>query len=415
MKNQKKWFAVFLAVCLSLMPVFAGCGNGAPQSAGTADSAAAEKQEETNEDDEKLLKTQEDLEAFAAKEAPQIEGLTFESELQLDYAKMYRVFRYDQGYDLIDIADEGEFLVVPDGMEAPEGLPEEITVIHPPKNIYLAATALMALFVSMDALDCVDTTSLQADGWTFDAPKEAMREGRLLYAGKYSEPDYELLLDRECDLAIESTMIYHTPEVQEMIEDLGIPVFVDRSSYEDNPLGRAEWIKLYAVMTGHESEAGAFFEDQKQKTAQIEDTPDSGKTVAFFYIATDGKAVVRSSADYVPAMIKMAGGEYIFDGVTDDDGKSSVPMTIEAFYDIAADADIIIYNQSIDNSVQSVDDLMAKDPVMSEMKAVRENNVWVTGSSMYQRTDIAADIILEFHQAIAGQDDTDLQYLKKLK
>ena len=39
-------------------------------------------------------------------------------------------------------------------------------------------------------------------------------------------------------MAIESTMILHTPKVQEMIEDLDIPVFIDRSSYETHPLGK---------------------------------------------------------------------------------------------------------------------------------------------------------------------------------
>ena len=56
-----------------------------------------------------------------------------------------------------------------------------------------------------------------ADGWYLDAPKKALESGEMIYAGKYSEPDYELLLDEGCDLAIESTMILHTPKVQEMI------------------------------------------------------------------------------------------------------------------------------------------------------------------------------------------------------
>ena len=47
-----------------------------------------------------------------------------------------------------------------------------------------------------------------------------------------------MLVDEDCDVAIESTMILHTPKVQEMIENLGIPVFIDRSSYEMHPLGR---------------------------------------------------------------------------------------------------------------------------------------------------------------------------------
>ena len=53
----------------------------------------------------------------------------------------------------------------------------------------------------------------------------------MLFAGKYDEPDYELLVNQGCDLAVESTMILHSPKVQEMIEMLGIPVFIDRSSY----------------------------------------------------------------------------------------------------------------------------------------------------------------------------------------
>lgn len=83
----------------------------------------------------------------------------------------------------------------------------------------------------------------QASDWYIDHAKKAMEDGKILFAGKYSEPDYEMLIDEDCDLAIESTMILHTPKVQEMIEDLDIPVFIDRSSYESHPLGRTEWSK----------------------------------------------------------------------------------------------------------------------------------------------------------------------------
>ena len=82
-----------------------------------------------------------------------------------------------------------------------------------------------------------------------------MNAGTMIFAGKYSEPDYELLVSENCDLAIESTMILHSPKVQEMIEMLDIPVFIDRSSYESQPLGRTEWIKLYGAMLDKEEEA----------------------------------------------------------------------------------------------------------------------------------------------------------------
>ena len=52
---------------------------------------------------------------------------------------------------------------------------------------------------------------------------------------------------------------------------------------------------------------------------------------------------------------------------------------------------------------------------MKELKAVKENNCWVTGDSMYQRTDIVADMILDFHKALTEDDPSDLKYLQKLQ
>ena len=224
-----------------------------------------------------------------------------------------------------------------------------------------------------------------------------------------------MLLDEDCGLAIESTMIYHSPEVQEMIEDLGIPVMVDRSSYESDPIARMEWIKFYGELIGKEAEAKAFFDDQKVKIEELAALPSTEKTVAFFYISTDGKANVRRGDDYIPAMIEMAGGRYVFKDITSDTGHSTVPMTMEAFYDLARDADYIIYNASIDGSVNSLADLIAKDPIMSQLKAVQENNCWSSGGSMYQRTDIAGDMVMDFHILFTEDDpESKLQFITKL-
>jgi len=63
-----------------------------------------------------------------------------------------------------------------------------------------------------------------------------------------------------------------------------------------------------------------------------------------------------------------------------------------------------------------MDDLLAKDPIMSEIKAVKEGNCWSTGSSMYQRTDIAGDMIMDFHTLFTEENPEDkLVYLSKLE
>ena len=85
----------------------------------------------------------------------------------------------------------------------------------------------MDFFCALDGLDCIGLSGTDADGWYIEEAKEALENGSITYAGKYSAPDYEQIVSQNCGLAIESTMIYHTPEVKERLEQFGIPVLVD--------------------------------------------------------------------------------------------------------------------------------------------------------------------------------------------
>ena len=54
--------------------------------------------------------------------APEIPGLTFESEMQNDFAECFHIYYYNDDYTLIDVPDSGQFLLVPEGKTAPDGL-----------------------------------------------------------------------------------------------------------------------------------------------------------------------------------------------------------------------------------------------------------------------------------------------------
>ena len=347
--------------------------------------------------------------------APEISGLTFREEKELLYAQCFHLYRYEGGYTLIRIVDGGDFLVVPEGAAVPDDLDGSITVLQQPLNrIYLAATSAMALFSAMDAVDAIRMTGVQASGWYIDAAIEGLNNGSILFAGKYSAPDYEMLIDQECDLAIESTMIYHTPKVKEMVEDLGIPVLVDRSSYESHPLGRTEWIKLYAALVGKEAEAAAFFDQQADIIRQLENFENTGKTVAFFYVNSDGSVVIRKPTDYIPKMIALAGGKYAFEDLVTDQTATSISITMENFYATAVDADVLIYNASIDAPISSIDELLAKDALFADFKAVKEGNVWCTGKSFYQATDIVGEMIRDIHHVLTDGDESAMTFLTKV-
>ena len=346
--------------------------------------------------------------------------LEYDHSMELEYAEEFSVDYYQDGYALVTIADDGQYLVVPEGKTAPDDLSKDITVLQQPlHNIYLVASSVMDMFVSLDALDSVRFSALKADSWYIEAAKEAMEAGDILYAGKYSAPDYEQILSENCGLAIENTMISHTPEVKEQLEKFGVPVLTDHSSYEKNPLGRTEWVKLYGLLTGHEKEAEEAFAAENEAFASIGEEEETGKTVAFFYITTNGEVNVRKSADYLPKMIELAGGNYLFsaeDLNVEENALSTMNIQMETFYAAAKDADYLIYNSTIDGDIPNMEQFLQKSPLLADLKAVKEQHVWCTKQNLFQQTTGAADMIADFHEIVTGAADgkDQLTYLHRI-
>lgn len=244
-----------------------------------------------------------------------------------------------------------------------------------------------------------------------------MEQGGMRYAGKYSAPDYELILSEGCDLAIESTMITHSPQVKEQLERFGIPVLVERSSYESHPLGRMEWIKLYGLLLGKTDEAAAFFEEQTADLPDLSGTQGEKKRVAFFSVNSRGIVTVRKSGDYVSKMIELAGGEYVFSDLGDDNALSTMNMEMEAFYSGARDADIIIYNSTIEGELHSLEELLEKSELLADFRAVREGHVYCVGQNLFQESTGLGALIRDMNRIFTEDfvSEDALTYLYPLR
>lgn len=359
--------------------------------------------------------------------------LVYESSMALSYAKNFTVDYYEGGYKILTTKDGTKILTVPENKDTPLGIDEDTIVLKEPvSNLYLVSSGVMDMFDKIDAIDTIKFSAKEIDGWYIDGAKKAMESGDLIYAGKYSKPDYELLVSGNCTLAIENTMINHTPEVMEMLQSFDIPSVIEYSSYENEPLGRMEWVKFFGALTDKEDEAQEVFDEQKKIVDSIvevnsdksenaeSDTTQSvnteHNTVAFFYITSNGLAQVRKSTDYIPKMINLAGGKYIFDELTDASaGNTTLSMQLENFYDGAIDTDYLIYNSTIDGGIENVSQLIDKWPLLADFKAVKNGNVWCTSNDMYQQSMSIGYMINDIHSMLIGADESDMKYLFKLK
>ena len=342
--------------------------------------------------------------------------LSFDKTMPLDYATQFSVSFAGDDYKRITIGQDQEFLLVAEGAAVPSGVPEGVTILQQPLDeIYLVASAAMDSFAQLDAVDSIRFSGRKESDWYIEQAKEAMSAGDMLYAGKYSEPDYELILSQGCDLVLENTMIYHSPEVIEQFETLGIPVLVEMSSYESEPFGRMEWVKLYGALIGKENEAAALFEEKMDSVSGILGAEPTGKTVTFFYVTSNGAVNVRKSTDYVAKSIAMAGGEYVsFDSTEEENAQSTVTIQMEAFYSGAHDADVLIYNSIIDGGLTTIDELLALEPLLGDFKAVQSGDVWCLTKDFYQESLELSDLVVDLHTVLSGAD-TPLRFLTKLQ
>lgn len=331
------------------------------------------------------------------------------------HSRLLKIEKYDD-FRLVDIAGSGRFLVVPENEKVPEKLPEDVVVLKKPLDrTYLVSTSAMDFVARLGAMDMLKFCGLKEGDWFVPEAREAMKKGGLVYAGKYNIPDFELLYGGGCCLAVENTMVLHTPQAKEKLEELGIPVLIERSTYEKDPLGRLEWIKLYGTLFDRELQAEAFFEAQKKKVAGILKGSSLGKSVCFFYVTTSGAINVRKSNDYVAEMISLAGGSYVPAGLKEDgSATSTMNLQMESFYAACRDADILIYNGTILGGVESSGDLLRKDRLFGDFKALKNGNAYYVEKRLFQETCGLADFILDLNKVMLGEQD-GLVYLKRFK
>ena len=342
-----------------------------------------------------------------------------ERSMPLQFATQFQVDYYSGGYKLISLADGSKFLVVPEGCEVPASAPKDAVPLYQPiENIYLAATSAMCLFDALNRLDAITLSGSRAESWYIDNARKAMEDGKILYAGKYSEPDYEMLLSHSCPLAVESMMIGHASDVKQKLEELGIAVLTDQSSMEEHPLGRTEWMKLYAALLNEEDRAEALFNEQVAYMNDALQGENPQKTVAFFHISSSGYVVARKSGDYVTKMLELAGGRYVFSDLGDRETKTStVNIEMEQFFAAAKDADYIVYNSTIGGEIHSMEELLEKSALLAQFKAVRNGNVWCTQKNMYQETTQLGQMIQSFRKIFSGEADglKELPFLYRLE
>lgn len=233
--------------------------------------------------------------------APEIMGLSYQSETKVEHAEYFKIYHYDQGITLLEIdqrkdedtketktkdtkedTDSGltpaqeeklalykakivRYLIVPEDAEIPAGLDKEMIVIQKPKkSAYVGSEEVLEILDKLNATDQITSVGVKQKNCKVEGIAKAMKAKKIIYAGTYKKPENKKLMKSKCDLAILSNKILpdEKNEKKMSVEDqqkryeelaekfvlLDIPMIVDRSADEEKDDAKEEWSKVYEAI-----------------------------------------------------------------------------------------------------------------------------------------------------------------------
>ncbi|MGA8547984.1 MAG: ABC transporter substrate-binding protein, partial [Mycobacterium sp.] len=171
------------------------------------------------------------------------------------------------------------------------------------------------------------------------------------------------------------------------LRDAGLAVVADAEWLEATPLGRAEWVKALAALTGTEKKANEVYakvrRDYRAVAAKIAGVHRIPVLPGTMY---QGSWSMPAGGDYAGRLILDAGGSYPW---ADDTSTGSLQLNFESVYANAGQAQIWLIN----NNWKTIDDAVAADSRYRELAAVHRGQVWSAGNDYWARGAARPDLV----------------------
>lgn len=296
----------------------------------------------------------------------------------------------------------------------------ERRIFEPPITSFvsLSTTYLPALLM----LDRVEALTGVDDGAYVYSPeiRQRIEAGEVAELGTGGRLDTEKLLELGPDAVMMSGAAGQWNTAPKL-RKAGIPVLISTDYLERSPLGRAEWIKFYALLFGEREKADRLFRTIEERYLQLrrKAAGAEGLPAVLLNRPMRDKWVVPGGRSYMSRFIADAGGRYLWEK---NRSRSSLVLDPEAVFARALEADVWLHQYGWD----SLADVTAANKSFSRIPAVQNgqvvnndrrvtekgaNDFYESGASRPDR--VLADLVKIFHPEMLT--DHELYYYRYLR
>ena len=221
---------------------------------------------------------------------------------------------YAQWFDL-----QGDRVII----HSPYGAADDTLVVDGPLRSIVCMSSSYIGF--LDALGC-DSVATAVSGLAYVSDPEVRVQA--VDVGYDAALDYETILKVKPDLLLTYAVSAAEPPYLAKLRELGIRTALIHEHLESHPLARAEYIKLFGLLTGRAALADSLFAEIRDRYLSLVVETDSPKRVLVNIPYAD-QWYIPGGDNYMTRLIQDAGGEVL--GAVPGRFESSVISVEKAF------------------------------------------------------------------------------------
>ncbi len=175
--------------------------------------------------------------------------------------------------------------------------------------------------------------------WTNNAAvRERIDSGAIAEIGSGAAVNVELTLDLDPALVMTYGTGFADFDTHPILLQAGIPVALNGDFVEQDPLGRAEWMKFIALFFNREADAAAQFEAISAEYKAIAALTESltQRPSVLLGSVYNGTWYVAAGESYMAKMLDHAGAAYLWAG---QGNVGALPLDFESVFAVATDVD----------------------------------------------------------------------------
>jgi iron complex transport system substrate-binding protein len=264
-----------------------------------------------------------------------------------------------------------EYFLLKKDTEIPFGMDSSKVIFVPLRRIICMSTTHIAMISALGEENTVSGVS--GTGYIYsDALIKNVEKGLIADVGYEANLNNELIIKISPDLVMMYGIGSESISYVNKIEELGMKVLFNADYLETDPLGKAEWIKLFGALYCKESLADSIFNSEteeynKLKTYIKENV--SFKPKVLLGLPYKDTWYISPGNSFISRLISDAGGEYIWSNTI---SSTSMPYGIENVYIGALGADYWLNM----GSVKTKAEISIVDQRLSELPCLKKGNLY---------------------------------------